>query len=172
VTMRVGDLRVFDDGASLVTVSGDITAREAAQTMSRSRIGAVLVVENDRVAGIFTERDLMTRVVAEGVDVASTRVADVMTANVKTVRVDDAAIDCLEAMDEGKFRHLPVVDDSGRPIGMLSQRDFVATTLPQALSLARETARATVSKRYQPVAIAASVVAYTLVVIVAIGLIS
>jgi signal-transduction protein with cAMP-binding, CBS, and nucleotidyltransferase domain len=75
-------------------------------------------------------------------------------------------------MDEGRFRHMPVVDDQGRPIGMLSQRDFVATTLPQALALAGQTARATVSKRYQPFAIAASVVAYTVVVIVAVSLIT
>jgi len=168
--MRVGDLRVFDDGASLVTVSGDITVQDAVATMAKSRIGAVLIVEDGRVAGIFTERDLMNKVVATALDPASTRVADVMTSNVKTVKVDDAAIDCLETMAEGQFRHLPVVDADGRPIGMLSQRDFVATTLPQALSLARETARATVSKRYQPVAIAASVVAYTLVVVIAVGL--
>jgi CBS domain-containing protein len=170
--MRVGDLRVFDDGASLVTVSGDVTIREAVGTMASARIGAVLVVENGRVAGIFTERDLMTKVVAGDREPATTRVADVMTRDVKTVKVDDAAIDCLETMDEGKFRHMPVVDDQGRPIGMLSQRDFVATTLPQALSLASQTARATVSKRYQPFAIAASVVAYTVVIIVAVSLIT
>ncbi len=168
--MRVGDLREFDDGASLVTVSGDITIQEAVRTMAGSRIGAVLVVEAGRVAGIFTERDLMTKVVAAERDPAATRVADVMTAEVKTVKVDDAAIDCLETMDAGRFRHMPVVDDEGRPIGMLSQRDFVATTLPQALALARQTARATVSKRYQPFAIAASVVGYTLVIIVAVSL--
>ena len=170
--MRVGDLREFDDGASLITVSGDITIREAVATMASARIGAVLVVENDRLAGIFTERDLMTKVVAADRDPATTRVADIMTREVKTVQVDDAAIDCLETMDEGKFRHMPVVDEAGRPIGMLSQRDFVATTLPQALALARQTARATVSKRYQPVAIAASVVAYTVVIIVAVSFIT
>jgi len=169
--MRVGDLRVFDDGASLVTVSGDITIHEAVGTMARARIGAVLIVEQSRLAGIFTERDLMTKVVAAGLDPATTRVADVMTSNVKTVKVDDAAIDCLEAMDEGRFRHMPVIDEAGQPIGMLSQRDFVATTLPQALALAGQTARATVSKRYQPFAIAASVVAYTVVLVVAVSFI-
>jgi len=170
--MRVGDLREFDDGASLITVSGEVTIREAVGTMAGSRIGAVLVVEDGQVAGIFTERDLMTKVVAGDRDPATTRVADVMTADVRTVKVDDDAIDCLETMDEGRFRHMPVVDAEGRPIGMLSQRDFVATTLPQALSLAGRTARATVAKRYQPVAIAASVVAYTVVIIVAVSLIT
>jgi CBS domain-containing protein len=169
--MRVRDLRVFDDGASLITVAGNVTVEEAAKTMAQARIGAVLVVADERVAGIFTERDIMNKVVAGGRDAKSTPVADVMTVDVKTVQIDDAAIDCLETMADGKFRHLPVIDAEGRPIGMLSQRDFVATTLPQALSLARETARATVSKRYQPFAIAASVVAYTLVIIAAVSLI-
>lgn len=169
--MRVGDLRVFDDGRSLVTVNGDVSVHDAARTMAEARIGAVLVVEDDRVAGIFTERDVMSRVVAAGLDTQSTPVRRVMTGAVRTVQVDEAAIDCLETMAEGGFRHLPVVDETGRPIGMLSQRDFVATTLPQALALASETARATVSKRYQPFAIAATVVAYTLIVVMVVSLI-
>lgn len=168
--MRVGDLRVFDDGASLITVSGDVMIREAVGTMASARIGAVLVVEDGRVAGIFTERDLMTKVVGPGLDPKSTRVVDVMTVGVQTARVDDAAIDCLELMAAGQFRHLPVVDANDRPIGMLSQRDFVATTLPKALALTRQTARATVSKRYQPFAIVASVLAYTLVIVLAVRL--
>ncbi len=169
--MRVGDLREFDDGASLITVSGDVTVEDAAKTMAQARIGAVLIIDNERVAGIFTERDIMNKIVAGGRDAKTTPVSEVMTADVRAVKVDDDAIDCLETMADGRFRHLPVVDGDGRPIGMLSQRDFVATTLPQALSLASQSARATVSKRYQPVAIVASVVAYTLVIIAAISFI-
>lgn len=170
--MRVGDLRVFDDGASLITVSGDMSAHEAARTMADAKIGAVLVVEDDKVAGIFTERDLMSRVVAADRDGHHTTIREVMTKDVTTVQADDAAIDCLETMAEGKFRHMPVVDGAGRPIGMLSQRDFVATTLPKALALTRETARATVAKRYQPFAIAASVAAYTIVLVAVIRFIA
>ncbi|MFW5680579.1 MAG: CBS domain-containing protein [Pseudomonadota bacterium] len=168
--MRVCDLREFDGSGDLITVSGDVTVHDAARTMTKSAIGAVLIMEDGQLRGIFTERDLMTKVVAKGLDAQSTRVVDVMTSDVKTARVDDAAIDCLELMAAGKFRHLPVVDPDGQPIGMLSQRDFVATTLPKALALTTQTARATVSKRYQPFAIAASVVGYTLVIILAVSL--
>ncbi len=168
--MRVGDLREFDDGATLITVSGDVTVRDATQTMAQSEIGAVLVVEDGQVAGIFTERDLMIRVIAKDQDPGAMLVRDAMTSSVKTMQVDDAAIDCLEIMAEGRFRHMPVVDADGRPIGMLSQRDFVATTLPKALALAGQSARATVSKRYQPVAIVASIVAYTVVIAAAVSL--
>ncbi len=169
--MRVADLREFDGGGALITVAGDVTVFEAVRTMASSAIGAVLVLDgDDRVHGIFTERDLMTKVVSKDLDPKTTRVTDVMTVDVKTARVDDAAIDCLELMAAGKFRHLPVVDADGHPIGMLSQRDFVATTLPKALALTSQTARATVSKRYQPFALAASVVAYTVVVVLAVRL--
>ncbi len=167
--MKVEELRAFDR-SSLVTVEATMTVHEAVKTMAGKAIGAVLIVENEKVAGIFTERDLMNKVVARDLDCSTTRISDVMTRDPKTARVDDEAIDCLELMAEGGFRHLPVVDAGGRPIGMVSQRDFVATTLPQALSLARQTAKATVSKRYQPVAIAASVVAYTLVIVMAVRL--
>ena len=167
--MKVAELRAFDRDA-LITVLGTATVHEAVKTMAGKAIGAVLIVEDDKVAGIFTERDLMNKVVGKDLDTRETKVADVMTREPKTARVDDEAIDCLELMAAGGFRHLPVVDASGRPLGMVSQRDFVATTLPQALSLARQTAKATVSKRYQPVAIAASVVAYTLVIVMAVRL--
>ncbi len=168
--MRVGDLRQFGDGGSIITVGDNVSVLDATKTMAQSRIGAVLVMDGEKVAGIFTERDLMNRVVAAGLDSASTRIRDVMTGDVQTVKVDDAAIDCLESMASGNFRHMPVVDADDRPIGMLSQRDFMAATVPQALAMAGEAARATVSKRYQPFAIVASVVAYTLIVIVAVSL--
>ncbi|MEO1090274.1 MAG: CBS domain-containing protein [Pseudomonadota bacterium] len=168
--MRVGDLREFDGSGALITVSGDITVREAAITMSKAAIGAVLIIEDGRVRGIFTERDIMTKVVGPELDPATTRVVDVMTENVQTAKVTDAAIDCLELMSTGRFRHVPVVDEEDHPIGMLSQRDFVATTLPKALALTRQTARATVSKRYQPFMIVATVLAYTIVVVLVVRL--
>ncbi|TVQ36689.1 MAG: CBS domain-containing protein [Geminicoccaceae bacterium] len=169
--MRVADLREFDGSGALITVAGDVTVHEAVRTMAASSIGAVLILDDqDKVRGIFTERDLMTKVVGKELDPKTTRVLDVMTTGVKTVRVDDAAVDCLELMAAGRFRHLPVVDADDHPIGMLSQRDFVATTLPKALALTTQTARATVSKRYQPFAIGASVLAYTLVIVLAVRL--
>jgi len=167
--MRVSDLRAFDQQA-LVTVDGTATVRDAVKTMAEKSIGAILIVEAGKVAGIFTERDLMNKVVSKELDPSSTRIADVMTASPKTARASDAAIDSLELMASGGFRHLPVVDDDGHPIGIVSQRDFVATTLPQALSLARQTAQATVAKRYQPVTIIASIVAYTLVIVLAVSI--
>ncbi len=167
--MKVAELRAFDRDA-LITVTGGTSVHEAVKTMAGKAIGAVLIVENDKVAGIFTERDLMNKVVGKDLDTRTTKVNEVMTRGPKTVKVDDAAIDCLELMAAGGFRHLPVVDADERPLGMVSQRDFVATTLPQALSLARQTAQATVAKRYQPVAIAASVLAYTFIIVMAVRL--
>jgi signal-transduction protein with cAMP-binding, CBS, and nucleotidyltransferase domain len=168
--MRVADLREFDGSGALITVAGDVTVHEAVRTMAASAVGAVLILEEAKVKGIFTERDVMTKVISKDLDPKTTRVVDVMTSDVRTARVTDDAIDCLELMAAGRFRHLPVVDENDHPIGMLSQRDFVATTLPKALALASQTARATVSKRYQPFAIAATVIAYTLIIVLAVGL--
>lgn len=167
--MKVSELRAFDR-SSLVTIEATATVHEAVKTMAGKGIGAVLIVQDEKVAGIFTERDLMNKVVGKDLDTRTTNISDVMTRDLKTAKVDDEAIDCLELMADGGFRHLPVVDAGNRPIGMVSQRDFVATTLPQALSLARQAAKATVAKRYQPVAIAATVVAYTAVIVVAVRL--
>lgn len=169
--MRVSELRAFDKQA-LVTIDDSATVQQAVKTMAEKSIGAILIVEQGKVAGIFTERDLMTKVVAKDLDPSATPIADVMTRSPKTVKGNDAAIDSLELMAAGGFRHLPVVDEDEKPIGMVSQRDFVATTLPQALSLARQTAQATVAKRYQPVTIIASVVAYTLVIALAVSIFS
>lgn len=167
--MKVAELRAFDR-AALITVTGATTVHEAVKTMAGKAIGAVLIVENDKIAGIFTERHLMNKVVGKDLDTRSTRIAEAMTRSPKTARVDDDAIDCLELMSAGGFRHLPVVDAEDRPLGIVSQRDFVATTLPQALSLAGQTAKATIAKRYQPVGIAATVLAYTLVIVIAVQL--
>jgi len=167
--MKVAELRAFDR-SSLVTVDATATVHDAVKTMAGKGIGAVLIVANEKVAGIFTERDLMTKVIGRDLDTRTTKISEVMTRDLKLAKADDEAIDCLEMMAQGGFRHLPVVDGDARPIGMVSQRDFVATTLPQALSLARQTAKATVAKRYQPVAIAASVVGYTLIIVVAVRL--
>lgn len=167
--MRVGDLRAFDDEQKLISVTAATTVQAAAKTMADAHVGAVVVMESGKLDGIFTERDLMSKVVAGGMDPATTSVGEVMTRDVKTAKVDDAAIDCMERMSDGKFRHMPVTDASGRPIGMLSQRDFVAFTLPQALSLATQSAKATVSKRYQPFAIVLSVIAYTVVLVAVIS---
>lgn len=111
------------DNQHLLEMPRTATVRAAAQAMRDRRVGAVLVGENRALEGIFTERDMVNRVVAEGRDPDRTTLADVMTANPDTIAPHATAIDALRRMQDGGFRHLPVVD-RGRLVGIVSRRDF------------------------------------------------
>ena len=97
----------------------------AAQRLAEHRIGALLVVEEGSLVGIFTERDVVDRVVAEGLDPATTTVGEVYSTDVATVDEDADPATCARLIRDGGFRHLPVVDEAGRPVGILSTRDFL-----------------------------------------------
>ncbi|WP_173974668.1 cyclic nucleotide-binding/CBS domain-containing protein [Magnetospirillum sp. LM-5] len=107
---------------SVATMPATATVREAAIAMAKRRIGAILVIEQGVLAGIFTERDGLFRVLAEGLDPESTPLAAVMTRNLTTITPDKPLVNALHLMHENGFRHMPVVVKSV-PVGMLSVRD-------------------------------------------------
>jgi len=107
----------------LLQLPATATVREAARQMRTRRVGAVLVVSGDRLEGIFTERDMVNRVVAEGLDPDQAQLAEVMTANPDTIGPNDQALEALRRMQDGGYRHLPVVEN-GRLVGIVSRRDF------------------------------------------------
>jgi len=116
-----------------VMASADMTVSAAARVMKEQGIGALLVIREGRLAGIFTERDALFRVIAEGRDPAKTRIAEVMTANPRTIAPDRPFGHALHLMYEGGFRHVPVVDD-GRPLGVVSARDALGPDLQQFIA--------------------------------------
>jgi CBS domain-containing protein len=100
------------------------TVMQACQRMRDRKVGAVLVTEGDRrLVGIFTGRDAVGRVLAEGKDAATTTLAEAMTRNPDTVPPRQTAIEALRAMQDGGYRHLPVVD-GGKVVGVISRGDF------------------------------------------------
>ena len=105
-----------------ITVHGGTTVFAAARLMKKHHVGALMVVEGDRLTGIFTERDVVFGVLAEERDASTTRVSDVMTANPRTIDADKTVGHALMLMYDGGFRHVPVVDN-GKPLGMISARD-------------------------------------------------
>lgn len=108
----------------LLKLPGSATVREAARRMKSRRVGAVLVIDaDDRLAGIFTERDMVNRVVAESRDPDTTALSEVMTRRPSTIGPDASAIEALRIMNDGGFRHLPIVKN-GRLVGIVSRRDF------------------------------------------------
>jgi CBS domain-containing protein len=113
-----------------ITVHGGTTVFAAARLMKKHHVGALMVVDGDRLAGIFTERDVVFRVLAEGRDASTTRVSEVMTANPRTVDADKAVGHALMLMYDGGFRHVPIVDD-GKPLGMISARDALGPELQE-----------------------------------------
>jgi CBS domain-containing protein len=107
-----------------VTLPPEATVQEACRHMRERYVGAVLVTEGDRrLVGIFTGRDAVHRVLAEGKDAARTRLAEVMTRDPKTLPPGRAAIEALRLMEDSRIRHLPVVD-GGRVVGIVSRFDF------------------------------------------------
>lgn len=102
----------------------------AAKLMAKNKISAVLVVDDERLVGIFTERDAVFRVIARDRDTETTRLADVMTTTPKTVTPDDSFGYALLLMQENGFRHVPVVEN-GQPIGMVSGRNALDPELEE-----------------------------------------
>jgi CBS domain-containing protein len=104
----------------------DITVVEAARRMQDGNVGALMLLDGDRLTGIFTERDALFRVIAAGLDPRATRLDAVMTRDPITISPDKSFGYALHLMHENGFRHVPVVE-SGRPVGMISARDALAS---------------------------------------------
>ena len=121
-------IRSIIEGQALVVASADMTVTEAALLMREKNIGATMVVQGDQLAGIFTERDALFRVVAPGLDGKTTLLAEVMTRNPQTLSPDDYFARALHLMHAGGFRHVPVVEDD-RVVGMVSARDALGPEL-------------------------------------------
>jgi CBS domain-containing protein len=105
------------------TVGADAPIREAAQVMKDVDTGVVPVVEGERLVGTITDRDIAIRVVAEGKDVQSTTVSQIATRELVTVDPDQDLDEALRLMAKHQVRRLPVVEEDGRPVGILSQAD-------------------------------------------------
>lgn len=105
----------------LVQTTPTATVKAAVELMVENRCGSILVMEGDTVRGIFTERDLLTRVVHPGHDPATLEVGAVMTRNPDTITAEAPVADAIRAMDEFSYRYLPVLDGD-RCIGVISTR--------------------------------------------------
>ena len=114
----------------IITAPATMSVLDAARQMKEHAVGSVLVVDHGRLTGIFTERDALYRVMAQGRDPKTVTLADVMTAHPQTVDADKPVGYALLMMYEGGFRHVPVVR-AGRPVGMISARDALGPELQE-----------------------------------------
>ncbi len=128
----VKDRRVY-------SIEADRTVLEAARFMMEHNIGALPVLRNGELVGIFSERDIMNRVVAGGRLPGTTKISEVMTPNPKAVSVDETIENCLFLMREFGFRHLPITD--GKQLkGLVSSRDILLRYVAQKEAEARRLA--------------------------------
>ncbi|MFO1386465.1 MAG: CBS domain-containing protein [Chitinivorax sp.] len=114
----------------IFAVSPDSTVFQALQLMAEKDIGALLVMENEVLVGIFSERDYARKVVLQGKTSASTPIRDIMTAKVVFARLDSSIDECMALMSERRIRHLPVIDNN-KVVGVLSITDLVRATIAE-----------------------------------------
>ncbi|HEX7408816.1 MAG TPA: CBS domain-containing protein [Candidatus Binatia bacterium] len=109
----------------VICVPPGTSVRTAIGRMNAQSVGCVLVEEDGRLIGIFTERDVLTKIVGTNLDIDRTSVNAVMTRDPESLRLDDRLSYALNKMSVGGFRHIPLVDDDGHPVGAVSMRNVV-----------------------------------------------
>lgn len=117
-------IRQLLENRPLLTIDKGASVQMAAEYMAKNNIGALPVVDAERLVGVFSERDVINRVVVRNLVPAQTRVADVMTTNIVVAESDETYEDCLKKMKQANCRHLPVVEGEAL-IGFISLRDLL-----------------------------------------------
>ncbi len=108
----------------VVTLPSSASIFEASQKMAEHLIGSIIVMDGEDVVGIFTERDLLNRVVSKDLDPKKTKLGDVMSKNVKSISIGETVENCYLKMQESKSRHIPVVD-AGKLVGVVTMRNIL-----------------------------------------------
>lgn len=129
-------IRSVMEQKKILTAPPETTVGKAAELMATRNVGAVMVVEHEHLVGIFTERDAVFRVIAQGRDVQATRLAEVMTTAPLTVDPDKSYGHALLIMYENGFRHVPVIEN-GKPVGIVSSRNALDPEMEEFVSEAQ-----------------------------------
>jgi CBS domain-containing protein len=124
-------------GKQVYTISKDATVMDGLALMAEKRIGALLVMEGEKLIGIFTERDLARRVSLIGKLPEKTHIGEVMTRELITIDADQSVNECMSLMTEKRIRHLPVMDD-GQLVGLISIGDIVKDVVEELEHLVKQ----------------------------------
>ncbi len=165
--MRIADRPEYKSKRRPLIAGPSDSVFEVVRAMNERNYGSAVVIDEDKhVIGIFTERDLLRRVVAHDKDPKATKIAEVMTSDVKLASSSDEVIVWLRQMSNERFRHVPVVDENGRIEQLLSQGDFVSYTWPELLSRLKEEVVYAYPKLALPLWLMVGMAVYALAVIV------
>lgn len=167
--MKIRDRPEYASKPKPLTAAATDTIRDAVARMSERNYGAVVIVDAaDQVLGMVTERDIMKRVVNAGVNPDTTPLSEIMTSDVRVAREDDELLEWMRMMSNERFRRLPVVDDKGKLVSIVTQGDFVSYTWPDLMSQAMTMARSTVSSNYPIFLILGAGLIYTVIIAAAV----
>jgi CBS domain-containing protein len=115
-------------GNTAINVSPDTTVLEALKIMSEKNIGSVIVMKDDQFQGIMTERDYSRKVILKGKNSTDTKVSEIMSTDLPSVKPDDSIEYCMELMTNNTIRYMPVFDE-GKLVGIISMSDVVKETI-------------------------------------------
>lgn len=164
--MRIRDRLESNNMPPPLTIGPDARVAEAVSSMAEKNYGSIVVAdEGDKVIGILTERDILKRLVNEGLDAKATKVSSIMTSEPRLAHIDDEIVEWMQTMTENRFRRIPVVDDDDRIMAVITQTDIVAYTWPVLMERARELATTTVKRNYPIFLIAVGVIIYSVFLI-------
>ena len=166
--MKICERPEFKSKKATVTFKENDKVIDAVKKMSKENFGSVVVVDNNhKVKGIVTERDLMKKLLNNGMNPKTTKLKEIMTSPVKVADKDDELVGWLRQMSNERFRHVPVVDKTGKLINIMSQGDFVSYTWPDLLYQVKELAKEGYPKINQLVIVCLGILVYTLVLMFA-----
>jgi CBS domain-containing protein len=165
--MLISERKEYQSKPTALQFDQDTPVAEAVRAMAAKNYGASAVMDKaGDLVGIFTERDLMRRVVAAGLDPQATSLSEVMTTDLRIAKPSDDLRDWLRIMSNERFRHLPVVDENGGPVVMMSQGDFVSYTWPELMHRVSEQTRVSLGAKYYPFLIIAGLLLYLIMLAV------
>lgn len=162
--MRISERPEFKSKKPPVTFQETDKVIDAVIAMTKDNFGSVVITDKqNKVKGIVTERDLMKKLLFNSMNPKTTKLKEIMTTPVKVAGKNDEMVVWLRQMSNERFRHVPVVDESGKLINIMSQGDFVSYTWPNLLYQVKEITKENYFKANQVVLIIASLLIYTLV---------
>lgn len=166
--MKICDRPEFKSKKPPLTYKENDLVLDAVKIMSKENFGSVVIVDNKKkVKGIVTERDLMKRLINNGMNPKTTKLKEIMTSPVKLADKDDELVNWLRQMSNERFRHVPVVDKDGNLINVMSQGDFVSYTWPNLLYQLKELTKEGYPKINQVTVIIIGFMIYSLVLMYA-----
>jgi signal-transduction protein with cAMP-binding, CBS, and nucleotidyltransferase domain len=141
--MKIIDFPQYTKHKTLVTLEQEAYLIAAIRKMQDFKVGSILVTHQGKLCGIFTERDLLMKIAGTDIDINKTKLMDVMTVKLHTSNVQDYVQESMKRMTEQKIRHLPVIDDKGQLVGIISQGDFIYLSWSQLLQQLKSKTKST-----------------------------